>query len=785
MFSKQLNGKSQFGVIMNSINDKNNRSHQIRYVSIAVVLACFITSQSHAKTMEEIVRAESARIVSQYKGVFTKPPSKVPTNLVVDGPILGNGDVGVTISGEPQAQRYWISKNDFWKAKPHWPFSMPCVIGWIDIKFPQLAGTWLDHLGKAPYRVEQKLYDGETITTLKRGDVTITLRSWVAATENLLVIEMVSDGGWDNEERDLEVYVDVSLTPKSGNGSEITCRPIEDGYIATRKFKGRDLDWKTEAAVAMRQLRRSKKKLPAPGMGGTSDSFNMVPPGEPVIIVASILTNHDTKNYLKKARNRVKNITFEEIERLRKEHKQWWSDFWAKSFIEIDDKLIEKHWYGSQYILASCSRNENFPPGLYGNWITTDEPGWSGDYHLNYNHQAPWLGVYSSNHVELSEPYDTPILEYMPKGKKFAKELLGVKGVYYNVGLGPKGLDTSTEWSTKGFYGQKSNAVFCTVNMMMRFYHTYDTKYAKKVYPFLIEVADFWEDYLKFENGRYIDYDDSENEVGPWQGDDWRKRFGKKNPRRALGLIRQFFAGMIDVSIELGVDADRRDKWRHILQYLSEPDNNERILGIVVDYVWPSGVIGLDSDPAILQKAHREIKAWPEERWTANASSVPHIFAAAARVGYDPDHILSMMRKRIEHSAYPNLWIFQFGGGIECSSGITAGLNEMLLQSHEKIIRLFPVWPKNVPARFGRLRAVGAFLVSSGYKAGNVQYVFIESEKGRDCTVLNPWPDKKVTLYRNGGKTETMAGERFTFKTAKGEKIWLGPEGISFDELAN
>ena len=730
-----------------------------------------------------MVRDEAAAIVSQYQGIFTKPPTRIPTNLVVDGPLLGNGDVGVTLSGEPQVQRYWIAKNDFWKAKPHWPFSMPCVIGWIDIKFQQLDGTWLDHLGKAPYRVEQKIYEGETITILKRGEVTITLRSWVAATENLLVIEMISDGGWDNEERDLEVHVDVSLTPKSGNGSEITCTPIEDGYLATRKFKGKDLDWETGAAVALRHLRRSPKKLPAPGMGGTSDRFNMVPPGEPVILVASIVTNHDTQEYLETARNRVKDITFAEIEQLRQAHQQWWRDFWAKSFVEIDDKLIEKHWYGSHYILASCSRNENFPPGLYGNWITTDEPGWSGDYHLNYNHQAPWLGVYSSNHVELSEPYDTPILEYLPQGKKFAQELLGVKGVYYNVGIGPKGLDTSSEWSTQGFYGQKSNAVFCTVNMMMRFYHTYDLEYARKVYPFLIEVANFWEDSLKFENGRYIDYDDAENEVGPWQGDNWRHRFGQKNPRRALALIRQFFAGIIDVSLELGVDADRRDKWQHILEHLSEPDNNERILGIVVDAVWPSGVIGLDSEPAILQKAQQQIRAWPEARWAANASSVCHIFAAAARVGYDPDHILSMMRKRIEQCAYPNMWIFQFGGGIECASGVTAGINEMLLQSHEQIIRLFPVWPQTARARFGRLRAVGAFLVSSRVEAQKVQYVCIESEKGRDCTVLNPWPGKNVTLFRSGGKTETLAGERFTFRTSKDEIIWLGPAGVSLEQL--
>ena len=758
---------------------------------IVVYLGCFFIGKCCAENPDQVVRTESARIVSQYKGIFTSPPQRVPTILTVDGPILGNGDVGVVIGGEPQAQRFWISKNDFWKAKPLYPNSMPCVIGWIDIKLPQFDG--------ASYRVEQNIFEGETLSVFKKGDVTIKIRSWVAATENLLVIELVGGEGWLGEERFMELNVDVLLTPKSGHNSEIACGPIKDGYWATRKFTGEDLDWPAEAAVVMRQLRRGEKKLPSAAMSWTSDRFNLQPQGEPVFIVASILTNYDTDDYLKKARKRVENITFEKIESLRKEHKAWWRDFWAKSFIEIGEPLIEKYWYGSQYILACCSRNKNFPPGLYGNWITTDNPGWAGDYHLNYNFQAPWWGVYSSNHVELSEPYDTPILEYIPKGKEFARRLLGVKGVYYNVGIGPKGLDASSEWSTEGFWGQKSNATFCTVNMFMRFYHTYDLKYARKVYPFLIEVANFWEDYLKFENGRYIDYDDVENEVGPWQGEDWEKGFGQKNPQRSLGLIRQFFKGIIEVSTELSVDADRRDKWRHILGHLSEPDTQkifgphgpvpdpQYIMGswISVDFVWPNGLIGLDSNPELLQKAHNEIKAWPENRWTINLSTVHHIFTAAARVGYDPDYILSMMRKRIQATSYPNLFIYQLRGssGIESCSGVTAGINEMLLQSHEKVLRLFPVWPKDKDARFGRLRAVGAFLVSSGYMDGQVQYAIIDSEKGRECTVVNPWPGKEITLYRNGNKAETLKGERFMFKTSKDERISLLPEGVSSDQM--
>ena len=98
------------------------------------------------------------------------------------------------------------------------------------------------------------------------------------------------------------------------------------------------------------------------------------------------------------------------------------------------------------------------------------------------------------------------------------------------------------------FCGQKSHAVFCTANMFMRFYHTYDSAYALKVYPFLIEVANFWEDYLKFENGRYVVYNDNFFEVGPWLGKGFEKNYGDINPTLTLGMLKMFFKNIIDVS---------------------------------------------------------------------------------------------------------------------------------------------------------------------------------------------------------------------------------------------
>jgi alpha-L-fucosidase 2 len=100
-------------------------------------------------------------------------------------------------------------------------------------------------------------------------------------------------------------------------------------------------------------------------------------------------------------------------------------------------------------------------------------------------------------------------------------------------------------------------------------------------------------------------------------------------------------------------------------------------------------------------------------------------------------------------------------------------VNEILLQSHQGVLRFFPVWAREQHARFGNLRAVGAFLVSAELRNGVVGRVKIQSEKGRVCTVQNPWPGQKGQLIREGQVPEPVSGERFTLETAVGETIEL------------
>src|SRR5436190_15021481 len=108
---------------------------------------------------------------------------------------------------------------------------------------------------------------------------------------------------------------------------------------------------------------------------------------------------------------------------------------------------------------------------------------------------------------------------------------------------------------------------------------------------------------------------------------------------------------------------------------------------------------------------------------------------------------------------YPNGFQLNNPHGIENSCTVANALNEMLCMSAGNTIRLFPGFNKEQHASFTNIRTWGAFLISAQLKNGVVSDFKIKSEKGRVCTIVNPWPGKSVQVIRNGKIAEWVGGE--------------------------
>jgi len=777
----------------------------MRAVPTFTCLAAVMCALTRAVAADDL-QAQTQRIVSQYKAVMNGQPQGVPSRNVVGAPLMGNGSLGVVISVEPHTWplQFWTCKSSFCKLRHDHRKGGPRPFGGLDLSMPALKGS--------SWHTEQDVYSGVTTGKFANATHSLSMRTYVAATEDLLIIELTNDG-----KASIDGGCKMWALPGRGSKDQI----IEK----TDDTKGKTL-CATKAYLAGSEGGTHPAEIPTAAASavkivGEKDLSFMLEPGKKVTIALALKSDFDEKDPLATVQRMVLDLNSDKIAVLEQQHRQWWKNFWAKSLIEIGDPALEQDYFLYNYQVGSSIRDKVFPPGLFGLWTTHDDPNWCGDYHLNFDWQSQYYSMYKSNLIEQADCFNQPCLDFIPRGQWYAKECQGCRGVYYPVGIWAKGMESSRQPGRINnpavenggvFMGQRTNAAYCLVPVAMQWYHTYDPNYAKRMYPFVIEVVNFWEDYLTFEPagtpppkdynarppvaqidgvpvdkipvsklppGRYAIYNDSIQESS---GPDYN------NPL-SLGLARNTFSLALDMSKELSVDADRREKWEHIVQNLAKfptfqkdgktvfrysEKGSEWITGnsVGIQHIYPAGALGLDDDPKLIEIALNTLNAAGRPWFSDNGLNSQ--YPAAVRVGYDPEIILERLRKQGRMAN-------GFQGSIE-SSTLPNSINEMLCMSHRQVLRVFRVWPKNKDARFWNLRAEGAFLVSSALKGGQVQYVKIFSEKGRDCTIVNPWPGKATVVYRDGKQVESLSGDRFTLKTKAGDTLVLGPEGTGYPD---
>lgn len=805
---------------------------------------------------------DALAVVAKHKAVFTKPPQQIPSRMHPgDAPILGNGDLVTAFAGKPEYPQFWLTANDFWEFRSPDLGGAPKSLGRLVFETPSMAD--------ASYRVEQDFATATTTGRFEKDGQALVLRAWVAATENLLLVECSA------EKNPLEVRlsfhfpgdeslgadkVDSSNPPNVYKRSATDPAPVEEtGWTHDVLWVQRTFD---KSVFQPTRLALAARALDVP----VSDGKFTVNPGKPVVVVIALRSWFKTTQPLENARRRVQRFTADDAGLVRQMHLRWWRKYWDKGAVTLGDSQLEMSYYRSLYHIASVSRDPDFPTYFDG-VVTTDNPLWFSDYKIDYNHQQTYLGWATSGRFEQADPYVSPLLaqaEIADKADPKKWPILSLHQSFENIsktpgrlenhpryftqypagwrmaiGIGPKGHVTCS-----GDYCMKSHTALAVMPVADRWYRTYDDVYAAKVYPFVRGVARFFEHDLVLENGRYVLLDDAFEEDGFFNDTPCRNNIA------GLATIRATLKLALDMSASLGFDAELRPKWREILDKLSpypiKPVNqimwrrlirhptaeNPQLAAVPLGPMvppelggdrkvfcseevgnewfgnwagslyaaYPCGNVGLDSDPQLLEAAHNTIalRSFMESadgrKWKIDhnipvglcgggawedCNGGPLFLGGAIRVGYDPEIIWEKFAD-IAKRARPNgcLWPCNYQG-VEAWMFVPNTLQEMMLQSHENVLRFFRCWPKKSEptASFRDLWAYGAFRCSAALKDGVVADVRIVSEKGRPCVVENPWPGKKVMMTRNGRSAETLTGDRLKFETTPAETILLTPQG--------
>jgi alpha-L-fucosidase 2 len=538
--------------------------------------------------------------------------------------------------------------------------------------------------------------------------------------------------------------------------------------------------------------------------------FNLEP-NEQATVLVSVATDRSSPDYLAQAKQVVQKVDQSALDNLKREHDEWWNSFWSKSYIKIPDQKIQNSWYASLYLLACCSRPDAPPPGLWGNFITAPNMGWQGDYTLDYNYEAPFWAALATNHLELAENYEQPLLGNLPRAAHNGPEHFHHPGLAYYTHLIPlPGWDSDNTEYMK----QKGCTLFALVDCVMRWRYTHDLDYAKRIYPLLKGAAEFWDNDLVLKDGIYYDADDAAAEGSE----------GNNNTSTTLAFLRLVYPSLIEISQLLAVDDEQRDKWNDVLaklpslpivpaesidhmggkgdhtladligpeaqgklvirnaetgyafpnpMYKVYHDFNERSSSpgmSSTQVIFPGWAIGLESGDAERQAALNTI-TYAAQWYDYNNDCT--FYPGAASIGYDPKEILKNMDGLIDHHMAPNFMFLTGGGGTEDFAIVPATISAMFIQSYQKNIHLFPDWPMDQDVSFGNLNACGGFLISCELKQGQLNYVKIQSNAGQECHLVNPWPHHAVRITSDRKTAVIVTGETFTFQTQQSENFVL------------
>ena len=699
----------------------------------------------------------------------------------------------------------------------------PRPLGRVVFEIPQMEG--------AAYEVRQTFRDATTRATFTLPDGrALRMASWVAAGENELIVSFTTDVTCD-----IALSFRFPNEPGLGCDAGVDCMgDCEDGEVLSGTYRGlvggRPLQVRNEQKGLIWGWREfsdgvdvpTKLAFAARFLGRDAASVRLEP-GENLTFVAALRSWAKTARPAEYARSRARWITPADVDFLRRDHERWWRDYWAVSGLDAGDGELTRQYCLSMYMLGSLSRDGDYPPNILG-ISTFDRMAWNGNYKINYNHQSPYLGLLAAGRFAQSDPHDAPYLAMLDLAREMGPRLLHHPGAYLPLGLGPAGMVSEAL-----LLHMKSPAVHGALNMLLRWRLSMDRDYLAKVYPFLRAVAEFWERDL-------VDRDGVLHVVGDGMHErvdrDVREHGEPEDPTPTLGYLRAFFADMPDAAAALGLDEDKRPLWedirarlapfptgtidgirenpslwkegdyalsslipealRRVPVYYNEGKGGKWSLNFPgnILHIYPGGAVGLGSPKEALTLARNTVAALSEmehslRRLAPKDSEVPSagawnannlgclFFPAAVRVGFDPEVILKELRDKLETTALPNGFVKGNPHGIENLSTVPNTLQEMMLNSHQGTLRIFPVWPRrSLPdARFFNLRARGGFVVSAQLAGGRVQRVEIRCPVGGRLRLENPWPGERMRV--NGVPVDAAFLEK---DTQPGEALEILPQ---------
>ena len=431
------------------------------------------------------------------------------------------------------------------------------------------------------------------------------------------------------------------------------------------------------------------------------------------------------------------------------------------------DKFLPVLFYQfGRYLSISSTRAGLLPPNLQGLWANQIQTPWNGDYHLDVNVQMNHWPVEVSNLSELNLPLAELVKGMVKPGERTAKAYYNADGWVAHVITNVWGFTEPGESASWGV--TKSGSGWLCNNLWEHYAFTLDKEYLRSIYPVLKGSARFYSSMLT--------HDDKTGWLVTSPSSSPENSFYLPNGKTAsicVGptidnqIIRELFNNVITAAKLLGKDQAFINELAAKLQQLppaGRVSKDGRLMEWLEDYketepqhrhishlygLYPASLITPEATPALAEACKKTLEARGDDgpSWSI---AYKLLFWARLHDGNRAYKLFTEIMKPtiktgINYGAgggiYPNLLSAGPPFQIDGNFGTTAGIAEMLIQSHAGFIELLPAVPDSWKAtgEVKGLRARGNYTVNFNWRNGRII----------NCRIISP-QNRRVKVKING-----------------------------------